>query len=209
MNRRQSGHVERRYHGGRARWRLALLVALAASVTLAGCGISKQDHPEALDRASLPDGLLGRNVPTTVAPPPSDAVKVTLWLEGRDEQLVPVGAYVPWPETIGGLLNSLSAAPTSPESQRGLVSPVSSVGPFSSRPIRGGVVTVDLPASFENLGGGDQLIAVAQIVYTLTGSPGVRGVVFRVAGRRAQIPAANGRLVTGPLTRKDYASLAR
>jgi spore germination protein GerM len=192
------------------RWQLALAAgAVLAGCTLAGCGVGAQGSPEALDAKSVPYGLLGPSVPTSRPATALDSARVTVWLEGSDDQLVPVPAYVPWPATIGGLLNALAQGPTSGQSERGFVSPASSVGPLSSGPLRDGVVPVELPASFENLGGPDQVMAAAQIVYTLTGYLGVRGVVFGVGGQRVQVPDQDGRLLSGPLTRKDYSSLPR
>ena len=183
-------------------------VLVAAAVALAGCGVGAQRSPVALDRRSIPYGLLGHRAHRQTSAPNFESTRVTLWLVGGDQQLVPVRAYVAWPATIGGLLNALVQGPTEPQSQRGLVSPASAVGPISSGPPRHGIVPVDLPASFENLGGSDQLLAAAQIVYTLTGFPGIRGVVFKVVGERANVPNAKGKLVAGPLTRAAYSSLA-
>ena len=195
-----------------SRWRHLLETVLTATVaagSLAGCGVGGQGSPRALGRDSVPYGLLARRAHPQGSVPRFGSVRVTLWLEGANEQLSPVNAYVAWPATIGSLLNALAQGPTERQSEQGLVSPASSFGPFSSRSMQRGVVPVELPASFENLGGGDQLIAAAQIVYTVTGFPGVHGVTFSLAGRRAHVPNAVGKLLAGPLTRKDYSSLAR
>lgn len=184
-----------------------LAVVAAAAATLAGCGVGAQGSPQALGRDSVPYGLLNSHSRTKDTVPAFGSVKVTLWLEGGDEQLSPVQAFVAWPETIGGLLNALAQGPTQQQSEQGLVSPASSFGPLSSGRTQHGVVPVELPASFENLGGGDQLIAAAQIVYTLTGFSGVSGVTFSLAGQRARVPNAVGKLLAGPLTRADYSAL--
>jgi Sporulation and spore germination len=183
-------------------------LALATSAGLAGCGVGAEPSPHALNAASVPDGLL-RHHPKL--PSPSEHAgatsRVTVWLEGGNQHLVPVHTNVPWPSTVGALLNALAKTPTERQSDEGLVSPASSVGPLTSEPPQHGVVEVDLPVSFENLGGGDQLIAVAQIVFTLTAFPGVKGVSFLVGGRRVQVPNASGKLEAGGLTRRDYSAL--
>ena len=189
----------------RTSWAVVLVVAALA---LGGCGLGAQRSPVALDRRSIPYGLLGRRPHKQTSIPKFESTRVTLWLEGGNQKLVPVRAYIAWPATIGGLLNALVQGPTETQSQRGLVSPASAVGPLSSGTPRHGIVPVDLPASFENLGGSDQLLAAAQIVYTLTGFPGVKGIVFKVVGQRANVPNARGKLVAGPLTRAAYSSLA-
>lgn len=198
-----------RHPSAGSRIALALAVAAGAAATLAGCGVGAQSSPKALGRRSVPYGLLLRRGQRRDNVPRFESTRVTLWLEGANERLSPVPAYIAWPETVGGLLNALAQGPTQRQSDDGFASPASSFGPLSSGPLRDGIVAVELPASFENLGGGDQLIAAAQIVYTLTGFPGVKGVTFSLAGQRAHVPNAAGKLLAGPLTRRDYSSLAR
>lgn len=195
--------------------RLARFIGAACAFTgigaasLAGCGIAPQSSPQAIERAGVPYDLLGHRPHPHASVPAAGALRVTIWLEGADDQLDPVPAYVPWPVTIGSLLNALSQAPTERQAEQGLVSPASAVGPLTSGRPAGGVVPVYLPQSFENLGGNDQLVAVAQIVFTLTGLQGVSGVTFWLAGRRAHVPDAAGKLLSGPLTRADYLPLTR
>jgi spore germination protein GerM len=133
---------------------------------------------------------------------------VTIFLEGRNQHLVPVRREVPAPATIEAILDQLAAGPTSSESDRGLASPASSVGHFAVGPAHEGVVSVDLPVSFENLGGQDQMVAAAQIVFTVTTFSGVEGVRFLVGGQAARVPDGNGGLAPGPSTRRAYAALA-
>jgi spore germination protein GerM len=183
-------------------------VVVAGSVLLAGCGLGAQSAPQPLSTPTTLHELVGRTsrpeTPTTgiiTAP-------VTIFLEGRYERLVPVRSKVPWPATMTALLGRLAAGPTASESSRGLVSPASSVGPFGVEPVHDGVVSVDLPVSFENLGGQDQTVAAAQIVFTVTTFPGVKGVRFLIGGQVAEVPNGSGSLTAGPSTRKDYSTLA-
>lgn len=192
---------------GAPSWRL-LFAAFVLAVLLPACGLSPQASPTALDRRAVPYGLL---VPapsvttTTVAGAPVSPV--TLYFEGLDQHLVTVRRLLPSPASIAEALDALAAGPTEGESNRGLVSPASSVGPLVAGPVRKEVVAVYVPLSFESLGGQDQVMAAAQVVYTLTGFPGVRGVVFFVGGQRTQVPNDNGHVTAAPLTRIDYAGL--
>ncbi len=71
----------------------------------------------------------------------------------------------------------------------------------------GGIARVDLGPAVSALPGGEQLLAVAQIVCTLTGRPGVGQVSFTLEGASLAVPKGDGSLVTSPVARDDYASL--
>jgi spore germination protein GerM len=109
---------------------------------------------------------------------------------------------------MAAALSQLAMGPTASESSHGLVSPASSVGPLSVGREHDSVVPVNLPVSFENLGGMDQTVAAAQIVFTVTTFPGVKGVRFLIGGQAAEVPNSDGSLTPGPSTRADYSALA-
>lgn len=185
-----------------------VLLALAGGA-LSACGLGAQSSPQALDPQAVPYGLLHRTVPPTTSPSPWLVnAPVVIYLEGSSGHLVAVHREVPWPATLASALDQLASGPSASESSRGLASPASAVGPLGSGRLEHGVVTVDLPVSFESLGGEDQTMAAAQIVYTVTTFSGVRGVRFLVGGQAAQVPKADGGLTTKPSTRRDYVSLA-
>jgi Sporulation and spore germination len=185
-----------------------LAVALATvSAGLSGCGLGAESHPQALDPKSVPYGLLSRTGVSRAAAH-GDVVKVAMYLEGRDEHLVLSYGYVSRPATVSGVLQALATGPTTAQANRGLVSPASAVGRFGPGPIRGGVVAINLPVSFENLDGEGQTVAAAQIVFTVTNFPGIEGVTFLMGGQAVHVPNDVGKLISGPLTRKDYAALA-
>ena len=186
----------------------AFVVALAAvGGALAGCGVGAQSAPQPLDPRAVPYGLLRPTSSPSTSVPGLPSARVTIYMEGESGRLVPVRRVVPWPATISAILTQLAAGPTGRESSRGLVSPASSVGPFRVGPVRDGVVLIDLPVSFESLGGQDQQVAAAQIVFTVTTFTGVRGVEFLVGGQAAQVPSGDGSLTRGPSTRRDYLAL--
>lgn len=181
------------------------MAALAAG-TISSCAVGAQSSPQPLASRAVPYRLLGAGSPPSTFIPWVD-VRVTIYLEGKDQHLQPVAREVASPATLSAVLAQLAAGTTEKESERGLLSPASMVGPLSVRSSRNGVVTVDLPDSFEDLDGRDQTVAAAQIVYTATAFRGVRGVIFRVAGQAAQVPDDNGHLTSGPSTRSDYSTL--
>ena len=189
------------------RWGVAAVVG-GAAVTLAGCGIGAQANPQPLDAKAVPYGLLSPAPHPTSSVPGLLSSTVTIYLEGPNQHLVAVRRRVAWPATVASVLAQLSVGPTSPESSRGLVSPASAVGPLAAGAVRNGVLSVELPASFESLDGNDQTVAAAQIVFSATTFSAVRGVLFFIGGQPAHVPNGNGSLTPGPSTRRDYLGLA-
>ena len=71
-----------------------------------------------------------------------------------------------------------------------------------------GVATVDLTSEFESGGGSASMnMRIAQVVYTLTQFPTVKGVLFELDGRRVDVLGGEGVIVDHPVTRKDYRTL--
>ncbi len=185
------------------------LAALVMAGALAGCDVGPQSAPQALNARQVPYALHppSHRSPVPVEPGLREAL-VTVYMEGRNDRLVAVVRRVAYPVTLEELLGALANGPSAVESNQGMVSPASSVGPLGVGLPRDGVVPVYLPASFASLGGQDQVVAAAQIVYTVTGVRGVRGALVYVGGVVAQVPKADGNLANGPLTRSDYAPMA-
>ncbi|HWJ97478.1 MAG TPA: GerMN domain-containing protein, partial [Acidimicrobiales bacterium] len=67
---------------------------------------------------------------------------------------------------------------------------------------------VDLSSSFGDIRSGDQILALGQIVYTLTGQPGIGGVRFTVEGEDVTVPLTDGTLSDDPLSRDDFKAIA-
>jgi hypothetical protein len=60
---------------------------------------------------------------------------------------------------------------------------------------------------FISIGGGNQLLAVAQVLWTLTEFPGIDGVLFVLDGPLVAVPTDDG-LTDRPVDRADYAAVA-
>jgi spore germination protein GerM len=68
-----------------------------------------------------------------------------------------------------------------------------------------GVATIELESGdASNSGAEGQALGVAQIVYTLTGLPGIRRVRFVVDGQTSEVPRGDGTLSKQPVSRSDY-----
>ena len=81
-------------------------------------------------------------------------------------------------------------------------------GSVSSVDASRGIAEVDLSSSFGDIRSGDQILALGQIVYTLTGQPGIGGVRFTVEGEPVTVPLSDGTLSDDPLSRDDFKALA-
>ncbi|MCL4448768.1 MAG: GerMN domain-containing protein [Actinobacteria bacterium] len=141
---------------------------------------------------------------------------------------------VPYPLSLQEVLDLLVAGPTSAEVAAGFstaipsqtrvsvvslpdiattVSTGASSTVLSSRPdtssstVAGrntGVVTINLNQAFSIVSGQEEVLAVAQLVYTATSIKGINGVSIELDGQPTQVPQANGTLTPGPLTRADF-----
>ncbi len=180
----------------------AMVSVVAISCT--SCGIGPQATAQRLDPARVPFHLL--SPASTIPAPPTSGATVEVYFEG-------LGGLVQAPRRTGGLadvataLSELSRGPDAAESAAGVTSPASAASPIRLGSLRGGIATVDVPASFATLGGQEEVIAAAQIVFTATAVAGVSAVSLTVAGQPAEVPTEDGTLASGPLTRTQYAAL--
>jgi spore germination protein GerM len=181
-----------------------VLAAAVAVPVLAGCGLPSHNVTR-LSPDSVPFGLMSPAVPTATQQAQGPRTYV-YFVSGNRLATVPrhvIGANVP-----AEAARALIEGPTPNESAEGLSSDVPAQTRLVSLDLTGSVATVDLSSEFGNLGGSDQVLAVAQFVYTLTASPYINSVRFAIDGKRIEVPDASGSLSGTPRTRDDYRSLA-
>jgi hypothetical protein len=184
-----------------------LLATVLLVAGLGSCGIPSQDSANKVDDDRVPYRLLDENsggVADTERLGTSDAV---IYL-ARGGRLVPTARRLPPPLTLVRLLRSLGRGPTSTEVAAGLRTALPIEDTPTDVTVQRGTATVDLPESFTNLSRPDQVLALAQIVYTVTGQPGIGQVQFTLNGTAADIPRADLSLTAEPVTRDDYLALA-
>lgn len=188
-----------------ARRRVGRVLAFAAlAVGSAGCAVSVQDSPQLVRDASVPFGLLEPDAPTLVPPATARVTEVVLLCFVDDDRLRPIQQSLDVPVSLADVVAALAEPPTEGEIPlRTLTSPpvVNDVR------LSGGVVQVDLRPEVSALGGNNQLLAVAQLVCTLTSRPGVGQVSFTLAGAPVDVPRGDGSLTASPVSRDDYAVL--
>jgi spore germination protein GerM len=185
------------------RWAAA---TVAAAALAAGCGLPTSGHIERMDPSAVPFGLLRTAPPGTPAPAPRGPVTDVYFVQG--ERLVTAARRVVGENIPAEAVRLLLAGPTTTEAARGLTSDVPAQTRLISLDLSGPVATVDLSSEFGTVGGSDQVLAVAQIVYTLTASRYIDAVRFAINGKPTEVPDGSGSLAGTPRTRRDYPRLA-
>ncbi len=182
-------------------WRLLAVVLVGATVV--GCGVPGQSDAERIAPDKVPFGL--NSIPTTTVAPAPTQTTTTIYLL-RAGHLVQVER--PVPATAESLVLALAQGPDATEAAAGLRTAISGPDVVRSVMVSDPLATVDLSSHFSELPRGDQLLAVAQLVYSLTVIPEVREVSFTLDGRPTAVPRADGSLSDQPVDRADYRELA-
>jgi len=190
------------------RRRLGLLAATLVLALISGaCGIPNSSAPQSLSRRDVPFGLLSPSASSPRANPSRPQVPTVVYLL-QAGHLVPAVHSVDAPLSLQKVLDALVRGPTDRESTSGLQSAISTQARLTATGVAGGVATVDLGGGFGQIGGREQILAVAQAIFTVTNLPSVTGVIFTDAGQPVDAPAGDGTLTSGPLVRQDFATLA-
>jgi len=183
---------------------LAAFVVLAA-VGAAACGVPNDESANKLPTKDVPFGLLDQEAGSNN--PNDSGQEEALVYFAKNGRLVASSRRLKPPVSARSLVNSLSRGPTQVEIAAGLRSalPDDAVRRVS---ISSGTARVDLARPFTELSSSDQIIALGQLVYTLTGQPGVGLVRFTLLDQPTEVPRADGSLTPGRVSRDDYAAIA-
>jgi spore germination protein GerM len=131
---------------------------------------------------------------------------VSVYLEGS-RGLVPVTRHVRGEVDARSALDALLEGPSGAETRLGLSSAIPSRDAVRLVTDEDGTATVELSSDFRDGTVTHQVAALAQIVYTLTGVPGVEEVRFEIDGALAAVPRHDGSLTREPVNRSDYDEL--
>lgn len=178
----------------------------ALVLLLSGCGVATSDRAEVASREEVPYGLLDPAATTTTSVAPVQSTLGHAWFVGEGHVLR-VAREVAAPLSVDGLLDVLVAGPTEDEAAFGLRSAVL-VDSVDSASVVAGVATVDLRAQFAAAPAREQILALAQLVYTVTEVASVAVVTFTLDGQPIDVPRADGSISEGPVTRVDYRTIA-
>jgi spore germination protein GerM len=188
---------------------VAVAALVAGAVT--GCGIPTEENATLAPAKDVPFDLLAEVPETTSSTGPSPSgsstAQATIFLV-QGERLAPVVRDVPAPPTGETVLEALERGPTRSEAALGLRSALVGRDVLRSIGISGGIASVDLGPDFTDIVGRDQIMALAQIVSTVTGLAGVGRVSFTLEGVPVGVPRGDGAVTTESVSRDDYALLA-
>lgn len=183
-------------------------VALAATIAVAGCGVPTRSTADRAPSDRVPFGLLEERDDTTSGPSSSAGYPVDLYLHDTTSgRLVRFGATVE-EVGVGAVLRELQEPPRRGADALPSGNPLGDTDVIREVTVVRGLATVDLAEDFSELAGPAQQVALAEIVYTATGRPGVGQVRFTLAGEPVEVPRGDGSLSSEPLTRSDYAAFA-
>ncbi len=197
---------------------LAVIVAALCGVLVASCGAGNG----AESAGPVPTGATGGDVAetsddtggvtssggSTTSSGSATRVRYEVWFT-RGESLFMVKRDVASTPRIGtAAMESLLAGPEPREQAAAVGSQIPAGTQLLGLSVEGGVATVDLTSEFESGGGSASMnMRIAQVVYTLTQFPTVKGVLFELDGQHVDVLGGEGVVVDEPVTRKDYRSL--
>lgn len=171
---------------------------MGALLALTGCGVAPQDRPEPLPVAAPPAvELSGR--------PRSDGPEVTVFFV-RGAALAPATRSTEGSDAASAV-EQLTVGPSRLEVLSGLRTALAPQPLTVDEGLPGGLTAVSVTREFTGVTGGNQLLAVAQVVWTLTDLPGTTEVRFLVDGVPVEVPTDEG-LSDQPVDRNDYGSVA-
>jgi spore germination protein GerM len=127
----------------------------------------------------------------------------------RGDRLVAVARNVePSTDRLTGALHALVRGVDAAERRQELRSavPLDTVTPAWRVESNG--LRVELPITFDGLDTRNQVLAVAQVVYTVTENGTTSRVAFIRGDSPVDVPDATGRLLNRPVTRADYGRFA-
>lgn len=179
--------------------RNAMLAVLVVVSVVSGCGLRTQTTPEPV---ALTPGF--QHDTTTPADPTAGNVEVFFV---RGNRLEPVTRAVASPSP-GSVLQALGAGPTRAEVLVGIRTAMPPQ-PFrvALSDTATNVAVVQVGPGFASIAGENQLLAVAQVVWTVTEMPGIRRARLQLAGETLEVPTDRG-LVGYPVGRDEFTSVA-
>ncbi|CCG03826.1 Putative Lipoprotein [Blastococcus saxobsidens DD2] len=175
-----------------------ILVLLCGLLLLAGCGVEPQAAPQPLTVPAPQTSQPARSSDTA-------GLELTVYFV-RGADLVPARRTVDF-LTPAEALDALVAGPTRAEVIAGLRTALAPQVLSVDVGLPGGITSVAVTTEFTGISGGNQLLAVAQVVWTLTGLEGTQQVRFLLDGVPVEVPTDTG-LTEAPVGRDNFSSVA-
>lgn len=186
-----------------------VLAFVVLALVLHACGVAAEDQAKRVDDESVPFDLLAPPTvpePTTTTTSPPNTTTVQLYFV-IGEALVQVDRELLPPVSPPRLIVELGAGPTSREARRGVTTFLPQGSGVDGVRVTGGIASVALGEEFLAVPTEDQRLALAQLVFTLTGRPGVGRVVFTINGEPTDVPRGDGTLTSDSVSRDSYETI--
>lgn len=168
------------------------------------CGFPTQREAHAVPDENVPDAL---RTTDTDDPSPNVATEpAAIWFV-RDTVLDQVQHRVAAPATADTVVAELLLGPTEGEQGRSFRSAIPDATVVVSASTAGGLATVELAPEFAEIPVADQVLAVGQLVLTLTDLRGVGRVRFQVDDAVVAVPLPTGEASDQTVSRDDYVEL--
>jgi Immunoglobulin-like domain of bacterial spore germination/Sporulation and spore germination len=183
---------------------LACLAVLSGTLGLlaAGCGSEKA---VSLGPAGGKTGSTAVTEPTGSVP---SSVSLEVWFLQGEQLVRQQRSHEATPFVATAAMKALLAGPSPAELESGLGTSIPAGTNLLGISIKKGVATVDLTSQYQSGGGSLSMKArLAQVVYTLTQFPTVRGVLFHLDGEPVNVFSGEGIVLDHPVGRKDYEDL--
>lgn len=188
----------------RRRTRWVVLVAFLVGA----CGVPTDPAPRVVSAGDIPYGLLEEAPPPTVAPttPAVPTAPVFVYFV-KGERMFAVVRQVNADPSVAKALTALLFGPQEDEAVDGVRSAISPTAAIQARALDPATYLVDLSSEFAQGSVSEQVLGLAQVVWTATAIPGVTGVRFTLNGAPIQVPTPTGS--TGePVGREAFAEVA-
>lgn len=188
-----------------------VLAVMVAALVAASCGVPTDGEARRLQPEQVPFNLTATTVvspsttlPTTTAPIVAGSAVILYFVTETGLRAVPVSVD-PVPDLVG-IMELLAVDPPEASNLRTVLQPGEVVS-IEQDPENDGRRIVDVDPALVQLPGSEQVLAIGQIVLTLTDRPGVRSLLFTSNGEPLSIARADGSIIEGPARRVDFIDL--
>jgi germination protein M len=199
---------------------LAVVLAGLIGVLAASCGAGSNAESAGPVPTAEPGGDVSGTTTAsgseTVGPPDDSptsteapgTVTYQVWLTKGESLYMVTRTQNSTPRIGTAAMESLLEGPDAQETAAAVGSQIPSGTQLLGLSVDDGVATVDLTSEYESGGGSASMnMRIAQVVYTLTQFPTVKGVRFELDGQPVDVLGGEGVIVDHPVTRKDYRDL--
>lgn len=179
-------------------------------ILLAGCGVPLEQEPAPIRPEAVPSQLQGTGRPASARPTATPG-RLTVQVNFvRNDRLVSLAREAPTAapaDRLTTVVQALMAGPSATEQSDGITSALPPELTLTVVDVQGSRAVLELSGETEGRSATENVLAVGQIVLSVTSLPTVNEVTFWRDGAPVEALLADGALTTKPLTAADYAAL--